>query len=360
MERQDERARSSATGSGAEQGNTLPVHAGITPRVSVVIPTKNEAKNLPFVLSRMARDLHEVILVDARSTDGTVEVARQLYPDIVIIEQSGRGKGDALGLGFAACTGDIIVMVDADGSADAAEIPRYVLTLCHGADFAKGSRFASGGGSADITPFRSFGNKVLTTCVNLLFGSRYTDLCYGYNAFWAHCLPYIDLDCEGFEAETLINIRIAHSDLVVHEVPSYEHGRIHGMSNLNAVRDGLRVLRTILQERFRHPIRRKDRAIARPAGYGWDGLEGRSGLDRREADDQQSFNPRSAEVRRGRRASDLSVLSLAPPQSRGVIVKPPVLPVPRGPHPPSDEREGETEMQREVPSPSLLEKPRRS
>jgi glycosyltransferase involved in cell wall biosynthesis len=217
--------------------------------VSVVIPTLNEAKNLPHVLTRLPKGLHEVIVVDGQSTDGTAQVARSLLPDVRIVQQTGRGKGDALVAGFAVCTGEIIVMLDADGSTDAQEIPRFVAALCTGADFVKGSRFAQGGSSADITPFRRVGNRALNIVVNALYGTSYTDLCYGYNAFWSRCLPYMRVDCTGFEVETLINVRIAKAGLVIHEVPSFEGSRIHGTSNLNPVRDGSRVLRTIVLER---------------------------------------------------------------------------------------------------------------
>jgi Glycosyl transferase family 2 len=225
-------------------------------RVSVVIAAMNEAKNLPHVFARLPEGLHEVILVDGHSVDGTAAVAARLRPDARIVTQSGRGKGNALAVGFARCTGDIIVALDADGSTDAAEIPRFVAALCNGADFVKGSRFAQGGSSTDITRARSLGNHALNAFVNALYGTHYTDLCYGYNAFWARCLPYIRVDCDGFEVETLINVRIAKAGLVVHEVPSDEHPRLHGDSNLHAVPDGFRVLRTILLERLSAPSRR--------------------------------------------------------------------------------------------------------
>lgn len=195
------------------------------------------------------------MLVDGNSTDGTAEVARELFPTVRIVGQTRRGKGNALSCGFAACRGDIIVMLDADGSADPREIPRFVQALVEGADFAKGSRFLDGGGSADITLVRRLGNAFLGGLVNALFGTRYTDLCYGYNAFWAHCLPHMSVDCDGFEVETLINIRVAQAGLAVTEVPSYEQSRIHGESNLNAMRDGYRVLRTIVRERLRRQLR---------------------------------------------------------------------------------------------------------
>jgi len=233
---------------------------GTTRRVSVVIPALNEAANLPHVFARLPRDVHEVVLVDGHSTDDTVAVARALYPDVRVVEQTRRGKGNALRSGFAACTGDIIVMLDADGSADGGEIQAFVDALLKGADFAKGSRFARGGGSADLTVLRRLGNLGLNGIVNLLYGTRYTDLCYGYNAFWAHCLPHMDVDCDGFEVETLINIRIAKAGLRVQEVPSFESRRIHGTSNLNAWRDGWRVLGTIVAERFP----RLNRRVAAP------------------------------------------------------------------------------------------------
>ena len=208
-------------------------------------------------------DVHEVILVDGYSVDDTVAVARQLRPDVRIMRQSRMGKGNAVACGIAVATGEIIAMVDADGSADPGEIPRFVDALLNGADFAKGTRFAEGGGSADITRLRSLGNYALTAFFNACYRSSYSDLCYGFNVFWRRHAAVLGLDAtspqrsggdgrlwgDGFEVETLIHIRVAKAGLVVAEVPSFEHSRIHGVSNLNAFRDGRRVLRTILHER---------------------------------------------------------------------------------------------------------------
>ncbi|MFI7448811.1 glycosyltransferase family 2 protein [Nonomuraea sp. NPDC049714] len=240
-------------------------HLAISPTVSVVVPAMNEAENLPHVFATLPQWLDEIVLVDGNSVDDTVAVARRLRPNIKVVTQTGKGKGDALAAGFAACTGDIIVMIDADGSTDGHEIISFVGALVTGADFVKGSRYAAGGGSDDLTFNRRFGNKVLTGIVNTMYGTQYTDLCYGYNAFWARHLDVLDVDCDGFEVETLLNIRAAKAGLRVHEVPSHERNRIHGESNLHVVRDGLRVLRTILREWRRQPTLSQPEPAATPA-----------------------------------------------------------------------------------------------
>lgn len=219
-------------------------------RVSVVIPTLNEAANLPHIMTRIPAWVYEVVIVDGHSIDDTIATARALWPSARVVLQDGRGKGNALACGFAAAEGDIIVMLDADGSTDPKEIADFVRPLLDGADFAKGSRCLEGGGSADISRLRSIGNQALTTVVNVLYGKKYSDLCYGYNAFWARCLPQLQVDCDGFEVETLIHVRVARAGLKVQEVPSMEYERLYGESNLRAFRDGWRVLRTIVSERF--------------------------------------------------------------------------------------------------------------
>jgi glycosyltransferase involved in cell wall biosynthesis len=231
-------------------------------RVSVIIPVLNEALNLPHVVARLPEGIFEVIVVDGGSTDGSCDVARGLLPGVRIIDQDRCGKGNALECGFRACRGDVVVTIDADGSTDPAEIPRFVVELLLGADYAKGTRFAAGGASLDITRFRQKGNRVLCAIVNRLYGTEYTDLCYGFNAFWRHTLPALGFDFtdnsadptakrwgDGFEVETLLNIRAANAGLKIVEVPSIEWARIHGDSKLNAVTDGFRVLSIIRMER---------------------------------------------------------------------------------------------------------------
>jgi glycosyltransferase involved in cell wall biosynthesis len=240
--------------------------ADLRPSVGVILPCLNEASNLPYVFSRMPSDVVEVVLVDGVSTDGTVDRARELWPSVRIVSQSRHGKGNALVCGFAASTTDIVVTLDADGSADPREIPRFVRALVDGADVAKGSRYLRDGGSDDLTRLRRFGNSALTALVNRIFKTRYTDLCYGYNALWRRVVPCLNLPPvdargargssgdgpiwgDGFEIETLLHLRGVQAGLRQVEVPSYEAPRHNGTSNLRTYRDGRRVLATILRER---------------------------------------------------------------------------------------------------------------
>ena len=244
-----------------------------TPSVSVVVPARNEAHNLEVVLPAIAAvrpAVHEVIVVDGASVDGTAQAAHRALPWSRVITQTRRGKGNAMACGFAAATGEIIVMLDADGSADPAEIPAFVAALSAGADFAKGTRFAPGGDSDDITALRRTGNAGLNKLANVLFATDHSDLCYGYNAFWADLLPVLDLPDpthpgpdmvwgDGFEIETLLTCRVAAAGLRITEVASVERRRLYGRTNLRTFADGARVLRTLIAEH-----RRRSRGLDEP------------------------------------------------------------------------------------------------
>ena len=217
------------------------------PSVSLVIPVRNEARNVASVLEQIADDVDETILVDGNSTDVTVITARAYRPDVRIVPQQGPGKGNALRTGFQAATGDIIVMMDADGSMSPQEIRHYVHFLTNGYDFVKGSRFISGGGSLDITWFRQLGNWFLLTVFNTAYDAHLTDLCYGFCAFHRRYLEHLDLTSTGFEIEAEMTVRAMQGGLRIAEVPSFELPRRSGESNLHAIRDGIRVLRTVLR-----------------------------------------------------------------------------------------------------------------
>lgn len=231
--------------------NESRVHLGLGSTVSVIIPTLNEAENLAFVLNTIPAWVNEIVVVDGRSTDDSVRVAKVLRPDLRIVHEARRGKGAALRAGLAAATGDIRIMMDGDGSMDGGDIEAFRDALVGGADYVKGSRFCDQGGSADITRLRRFGDWGICLLIRSLFGAKYTDGTYGFKAVRSDCLDKIRIDTDGFEVELLIDIRAHRAGLRTVEVPCFETHRIHGNSNLRALPDGLRCFRVIAHERLR-------------------------------------------------------------------------------------------------------------
>jgi glycosyltransferase involved in cell wall biosynthesis len=218
--------------------------------ISVVIPAYNEAENLRWLLPQLV-NADEVIVVDGESTDGTGDVVRELCPHATLIRQRPRGKGAALRAGFAAATGDVIVMIDADGSMDPLEIESFVTLIARGFDVVKGSRHSCGGGSEDLTFIRGIGNRLFVRLANLLYGTGWSDLCYGYIALRRSAIHQLRLHSDGFEIETEICVHAVTAKLAVAEVPSYELNRRSGVSNLHPLRDGWRVLRVLIRNRLR-------------------------------------------------------------------------------------------------------------
>ena len=245
--------------------------------ISIVVPALNEARTCARCCRRCPRSTRSSWSTAARSTTPSRRRAR-LLPGIVTLTQIRRGKGNALAAGFARVTGDIIVMFDADGSADPAEIPRFVAGAARRRRLRQGLPVPRGRRQRRHHPGAPARQPLPQQLVNRAFRTRFTDLCYGYNAFWADLLPLLDLPDhelaapgrrpmlwgDGFEIETLINCRFATAGLSITEVPSVERARIHGESNLHAVPDGLRVLRTVRTERGRAPQRGRRRGAARP------------------------------------------------------------------------------------------------
>ena len=222
------------------------------PKVSVIIPAKNEAENLPHVFPALPDIVSEVVLVDGRSTDDTIAVARRLRPDVIVVPQSYRGKGDALACGFATASGDIIVMIDADGSTDAARDPRRSSARWSTAPTSpRARRFLPGGGSDDLTFIRRSGNAGLTGLVNLAVRRALHRPLLRLQRLLAR-LPHL----RSTSTRPASRSRPCSTSERGQGRPGHpggaerERNRIHGESNLHAVRDGLRVLRTILRERL--------------------------------------------------------------------------------------------------------------
>ena len=218
------------------------------PRVSLILPAFNEAEGLAVILPRLPRMVDDVIVVNGPSIDRTVAVTRDLRPDAVIVQQLGRGKGNAIKHGLAVADGDIIVTMDADGSMNPEDIPAFVHALHDGADFVKGSRALHGGGSSDFTWLRRVGNDGLTRVANVVFGSSYTDITYGFNAYWASTIRHLGRLADGFEFEIQAAIRAVVVGMRTTEVPAHEPARIGGVSKLNPFVDGAAILRILAAE----------------------------------------------------------------------------------------------------------------
>lgn len=220
-------------------------------RISIIIPTLNEAKNIGEVIYKLKQvGCRDILIVDGNSVDGTAEYARKLGAKVII--QNGKGKGLALRQAFCNgyVDGDIIIILDADGSMDPEEVPLFVSAIKSGAEVAKGSRFLPQGQSEDMTAIRRLGNKLLVGILNSLCLTKYTDLCYGYIAFSRDALRRISprLTSDKFEIETEVCIKAKELGIKVVEVPSFEHARRYGESNLNTFRDGFRILSFIVRE----------------------------------------------------------------------------------------------------------------
>lgn len=224
------------------------------PTVTAVIPTLNEADNLRWLMPRLTA-VDEIVIVDGQSTDGTVEVALAVRPDARIIIEPPTGKGTAMRTGMAAASGEMIIMLDADGSMDPAEFDSFLALLCRGYDFVKGTRYGCGGGSDDLTGLRRLGNSCLTGLANRLYGQNWSDLCYGYVAMRRDAVHRLALESTGFEIETEMCVNAVRAGLRIAEVASHETERRHGESNLNTWRDGWRVLKTMVRLRFAGPLR---------------------------------------------------------------------------------------------------------
>ena len=226
----------------------IPVNRTKGDYISVVIPALNEGRNMRRVLEGVKAILgvsdYEIIVVDGHSTDNTVKIAKEngakvIYDDV--------GKGSALIMGLKAGKGNILVAMDADLSTDPKEMGLLIDGIKIGYDVCMGSRFMAGGSSEDISPIRKIGNMFFVLLVNHLFGSNYSDMCYGYRSFKKSILKKLNLKETGFGIETEISIKAVKNNLKVLEVPSIEKKRVAGESKLRTFKDGYVILRTIIK-----------------------------------------------------------------------------------------------------------------
>jgi glycosyltransferase involved in cell wall biosynthesis len=235
---------------------------------SIVIPAVNEAENLPYILTAIPSlpDIMEVVLVDGNSTDHTVSVAQRCLPSIRIVHQNGRGKSDAIRCGVAAAAGDYVLVMDADGSHDPADIPRFIECARSGHDLVKGSRYLPGGGSEDHTPLRRVLVWVTDVVANILWGSRFTDIVFGMLLMHRQSFLDLGLTSNGFSLETQTMARAKRRGYRIVEIPIVEKSRLAGVSRLHVVRDGWYIGSTVFVEFF-HRVTR-EAFMRRPVPHG--------------------------------------------------------------------------------------------
>ena len=218
-------------------------------KTTLIIPTRNEEGCIGSVLREVPRqDVNEIIVIDGASTDNTeAEAKAELRPEDKFIKQKGRGYGGAFLEAFDIATGDVIIMMDADGSHDPKEITAIMERVRRGEEYVMASRYMSGGKSEDDTIIRWFGNRFFTWLTNTIHGTRVTDSLYLFTAITRDGLKKLNLKSPGFEFCTEIVVKAHRAGLKFGEVPAHERARFAGKTKVNAFWHGLKILRMILK-----------------------------------------------------------------------------------------------------------------
>lgn len=218
-------------------------------KVSVIFPTRNEEGCIGRVLREVPREMvDEIIVIDGHSADHTEEEAKaELRPSDRFVMQKGKGYGGAFREAFDIATGDVVIMMDADGSHDPKDIPAIVDKVERGYEYVMASRYAPGGRSDDDTFIRWFGNRFFTWLTNAVHSTRVTDSLYLYTAITRDGLNKLNLKTDGFEFCTEILVKAHRAGLKFAEVPAVERARFAGKSKVNAFWHGLKILRMILR-----------------------------------------------------------------------------------------------------------------
>ena len=223
-------------------------------RLSVVIPSYNEIATLERAIEAVRRSPvphKEIIVVDDGSTDGTrelIETRLRDRIDQVILHPRNRGKGAALRSGFAAATGDVVVVQDADLEYDPAEFPKLLRPfLEQGADVVFGSRFIGGESHRVLYYWHYVGNRVLTTISNMFTNLNLTDMEVCYKLLRRELLQHITIEEERFGFEPEITAKLAKLECSIYEVGISYAGRTYAEGKKIGWRDGLWALWCILK-----------------------------------------------------------------------------------------------------------------
>ena len=222
------------------------------PRISIIIPTKNEEETIGEIIDAVKPHGDEIMVVDGKSRDRTREIALAKNTKIVI--DSGQGKGAAIRAGIKEAQGDIIVFIDADGSHDAADIPRLVEPIIEEeADMVIGSRMRGGSDELHGTlkeMIRLWGSGVITLAINWRFGKNITDYQNGFRALRTSMARALTLKEKHTTIEQEMSIDCIKKGYRIIEVPTHEYRRRGGVSKVNTLRHGPRYVYSLIKNLF--------------------------------------------------------------------------------------------------------------
>jgi len=218
--------------------------------LSVVVPAYNEEHTVGDIIKRTkatlleARLSNEILLVDDRSRDRTVEISQNEKATVYLLKQH-MGKGYALRAGFTKAKGEIIVTIDSDGSNRPEELPVLLKPILKDqADLVIGSRF-SGKKTTTGKKFNLAGVRIFNLLIRILTGAEVSDSQSGYRAMKRRVLENLTLKSGEYEIESEMLVKIAHRGFRIQEVPVSFEQRTYGVSTLDPIFDGLKILMSI-------------------------------------------------------------------------------------------------------------------
>ena len=223
-------------------------------KISVVIPVYNELATLEKLVARVMQagfDLHEVILVDDDSTDGTRELLEKEFQGPVFkkfFHAANAGKGAALRTGIAHATGEIVAIQDADLDYDPAELPRLFKPIIDNrADAVFGSRFMGGEPHRVVFYWHMLGNKFLTMLSNMFTNINLTDMECCYKVFRREVIQQVKIEENRFGFEPEVTAKVAKMGVRIFEVGVSYYGRTYAEGKKINWRDGFRAIYAILK-----------------------------------------------------------------------------------------------------------------
>jgi glycosyltransferase involved in cell wall biosynthesis len=214
---------------------------------TLLLPTLNEIDAARIIIPQLRKEwVDEIIVVDGGSTDGTVEYMRGAGLRVHL--QTVRGYGEGMLEALHIANGDVIIEFNPDGNCIPGDIPRIIATVREGYDLVIGSRYRDGAKSDDDDWLTAFGNWMFTRIVNVLFGTRYTDVLVGFRAYRRKEALRLNFDAPGLSWPCQSSTRFARAGLRVTEIAADEPARIGGTRKMMPVRTGLQICRLILRD----------------------------------------------------------------------------------------------------------------